>query len=154
MPGKGPSPLPSAVLRLRGSTVLRKRAGEPKPATGRLTCPAELKGEARNEWNRTIVPWSELGVVAKINRAVAAAYCQAWADTLEAQRNIDLEGAVFVTPRGFKEKNPWVTIKNEASLRLLRFAQELGLTPAAQTRVRVKVESKTESKLRFFGEVG
>lgn len=153
MAGRGPAPTPTAILRQRGSTLLRHRTDEPMPDRGCPQCPKELDAEARREWHRTIIPWAKRGVIRKLNRATAAAYCMAWSRLLEARQHVKEEGAVMTTDRGFPVKNPWITIEHESTTRLLRFAQELGLTPASQTRVRAEKEKNADAgneKARFF----
>jgi P27 family predicted phage terminase small subunit len=54
---------------------------------------------------------------------------------------------------GGLKRNPLLMVRNQAHERMTRDAAQLGLTPAARTRVREIEESKGGNpKARFFGD--
>lgn len=137
MPGRGPARTPTAVLALHSSWRAKHRSKtEPEPKLGIPTRPGHLTREARAEWGRVAKELSRMGVLAKIDRAVLAAYCQAWANYVEVFEEVETEGRTFtMETTGYVAKNPKVTILNEERLAMLRLAQELGLTPASRSRL-------------------
>lgn len=155
----GPARTPDSILKLRGSKWPKYRVGDKgtkatEHKAGMPTCPTWLTAEAKAEWKRIVPDLTESRVLSKADRATVAAYCQAWADYVEAHKSIVKDGATFVTPKGYIAKNPMVTIRNESRLAMLRYAQELGLTPASRSKVRIKDDNgnqdKTKTKARFF----
>ncbi len=72
---RGPAPTPTEILRLRGSKRANRRTTEPKPERGIPSCPQHLGKTARAEWRRVTKPLDQMGVIAKIDRALLAAYC-------------------------------------------------------------------------------
>lgn len=96
--------------------------------------PAVLKGFALQVWHDTAPELEAAGIGTKVEANALACYCQAIADYHAAQTSIDELGLVVKTERGIV-KNPSVTIKNQAALHILKFANAFGLTPASRGRV-------------------
>lgn len=80
-----PSKKSAAELAAAGAAGLNVEAEAPK-------CPAFLTTEAKAEWKRIVGDLVSLGVVAKIDRAELAVYCQAWADWMKAREMIKTLG--------------------------------------------------------------
>ena len=138
MSRRGPAPTPTAILELRGSRRAEGRAGEPRPPVKAPTCPARLKGEAKKEWVRVVKQLKAMAVLAEIDRALLAAYCEAWAelDAIERKMASQPEGGLLIsTSNGNIIQSPLVGIRNRAVERLGRLAQQFGMSPAARTRL-------------------
>lgn len=160
---RGKQPVPTPILNARGSWRGKARAGEPKPPVERPKPPAWLKGEARSEWDKQIENLHRMGLLARCDGAVLAAYCEAWADFVHALWCIEHgedgrgknAGKVVDGSMGNPVISPWVRIKEAAVQRLLKFADRFGFSPAARARVRAEAEQPgSADKGRFFGEVG
>lgn len=163
MGSRGPKPLPANVLRLRNSRHLANRpsSGEVEPAIEIPSWPKHLMPEARKEWKRITPLLEELGLVALIDRAALALYCQeyawwVWHDTL-LQRDINRaeakraafeadpanEGKIWTggdgfqveTPNGHLTYNPHWVARNKASERVDKFLASFGMSPSSRGRV-------------------
>ena len=128
----GPPPTPTKVLESRGSWRAKVRAGEPTLPVERPSCPAFLKGEARKEWTRAVGQLLRMRVVTKADRALLAAYCEAWGEFLQATAELEGQGYTFTTDKGYVGPSPWVAIKNKAVERLTKLADRFGFSPAAR----------------------
>lgn len=140
----GPSRTPKKILEARGSWLAKVRQGEPEPPVERPSCPAFLKGEAKREWNRQCVQLRRLGIIAKCDRAVLAAYCLAWEEFIEAEAWIAQHGHTTVTENGYVTTHPLVYVRNNAADRLLKLSDRFGFSPAARARVRTEKPPKDQ----------
>lgn len=61
-------------------------------------------------------------------------YCVTRARIVQGERALSKDGVVVTTERGMV-KNPWTTILNQLRPHFLRLVGELGLSPAAATRL-------------------
>jgi P27 family predicted phage terminase small subunit len=57
-------------------------------------CPAHIQGEARNEWRRISGELVRLNLVARIDKAALALYCQLWQRWIEAENAVRELGLV------------------------------------------------------------
>lgn len=98
-------------------------------------CPAHLGPVAAKEWRRLARPLHDMGVLSVTDRAALAAYCQAWARWVEAEERLKETPMLIRTPSGYAQQSPWLTIANKQLEIMGRYMSELGLTPAARTRL-------------------
>jgi P27 family predicted phage terminase small subunit len=138
--GSGRIPMTSKVKAVRGNPGKRKpNRREPRPRAGMPDMPADLKGAARQEWNRLTPVLEKMGVLTTADGAALAAYCKLHALALQADAAIRKYGIVIakVDEVGVStlKKNPAVSIFNECNRLIRSFLQEFGLTPAARTKV-------------------
>jgi len=163
MSARGPSPTPTPILEARGSWRAKERAGEPRPPVKAPSCPAWLGKEAKAEWKRQVKLLVAAGVLAELDRAALAAWCEAWEEFVLARHVIahgEPDGAnkghVVRGSAGSFVVSPWVRVKNAAVQRLLQLAAQFGFTPAARARLQVAGEDAGEldERERFFGTVG
>lgn len=134
----GRRPKPSAILELYGNRGKRRlNDREPKPPKAIPIPPAELNEAARGEWRRVCQMLYDLGIVSAIDRAVVTAYCECWSTYMDAIKQVKISGGPVVkSGTGTPIQNPWINVKNRARHDLLNFARDLGMTPAARSRVR------------------
>lgn len=143
---RGPKPKPAALKLLAGNPGKRPVGGASR---GRLRRgvpdrPRELTGEAAAEWDHVAAELDAAGLLATTDRGILAAYCCAVADMLAARAEIIRAGRFLRTPvqtstgnvvgEAVKE-HPACKMLDRASGRVQRFAAELGLTPAARSRI-------------------
>jgi P27 family predicted phage terminase small subunit len=76
-----------------------------------------------------------IGVLTVIDRAALAAYCQCYAKWVEAERKLKETPPLLKTPSGYVQQSPWVAIANKQLELMGRYMAELGMTPAARSRV-------------------
>jgi len=160
---RGPKPTPTVIQLAKGDPGkrARRRVGtEPQPK-GYPTAPRWLSREAASEWKRILRLAADLGGngsewITKADRAALAAYCQCYADYVQAEIKIRENGAVMEieTERGlYRQQTPWVSIKRGALDKMIQLANEFGFTPAARTRVNLKTEKEVEDSVEkaMFG---
>ena len=145
MAGKGKAPTPTKILKARGSKLVKGRAGEPEFTEGAGDCPASLKGEAKREWGRITRELDRVGILQQTDRALLAAYCEAWGEFVqyvEAGLEVGRDEAI---------RRGYLKAKNAAADRLRRLAEQFGFSPAARTRVRVTEDKADDTEaLRYF----
>lgn len=149
---RGPPPTPTKLLKARGSWRAKTRPNEPAPPPAIPDAPDWLSAEARAEWERQVLQLTPLGLLAKADRALLAAYCEAWAEFVEAVEFVAEHGHTSTTELGNVIQHPMVGIKNRAAERLNRFAQQFGFSPSSRTHLHAP-EPKTKgqhAKGRFF----
>lgn len=136
MATRGPPPKPTALKVIAGNPGKKALPkGEPKPKVEMPTMPAHLSTEARMEWERLAPVLLRLKLLTRLDRAAFAAYCQAWARHVEAERELAKASALAFTHNGYPIVNPWQTISKQAVEQMAKFLGEFGLTPAARTRI-------------------
>jgi P27 family predicted phage terminase small subunit len=98
-------------------------------------CPAHLNAAAAIEWRRVARALRDAGVLTVFDRAALAAYCQAWGRWVEAEERLRETPPLVKTPSGYVQQSPWLLIANKQLELMGRYMVELGLTPAARSRV-------------------
>lgn len=142
---RGRKPAPSAVKKAKGNPGKRPVRDwvEPKPLSSTPSPPKHLDAIAAAEWRRLAPELTLLGTLSAGDIAVFCAYCQAWSIYLQADRHIQAAakdkktfgGLMLATAAGNMIQSPMVGTRNTALRDMLRYAAELGLTPAARVRV-------------------
>lgn len=125
-----------------GTGLSARRGRKPKPvpspglqAGGLPRCPDHLDVVARNEWRRLARPLFDAGILTIADRAAFAAYCQAYARWVEAERKLQQTPKLLKAPSGYVQQSPWLSVVNKQLEIMGRYMAELGLTPAARSRV-------------------
>lgn len=140
---RGPAPKPTALKVLQGTYRPDRAAhNEPAPDPTAPNCPTWLHGEAKREWRRVVPELEPLGLATGIDRAVLAAYCQAYAEWWEMERDIAENGRVQVVGNGYEQVRPSVSIRDRARDAVHKLSRELGLTPSARSRISVPEQKK------------
>lgn len=153
MGARGPKPTPKPILDARGSWRGKESPEERALPVKAPACPIWLCAEARAEWRRQVKHLLAMRVLAEIDRAALAGYCEAWAEFSRLSQEID----ELLDKRGGYARaiaKGLVAAKNKAAERFLRFAQQFGFTPSARARVKAAPEPKDaqsqKDKGRFF----
>ena len=143
MGARGPRPTPTPLLKLRGS-----RRGELNPNEPELTgytespsAPVWLLENAQAEWDRVVSALIRCRVLRSVDEQILAAYCQAYARWREADEWLTKNGSTVVLRDKdglvkYVQQVPQVAISRAERTAMLKAAAELGLTPAARSRVR------------------
>jgi P27 family predicted phage terminase small subunit len=133
---RGRKPKPTALKLLEGNPGKRAlNAHEPRPPTDRPDCPVHLSAEARAEWDRLADTLHAMGVLTRIDRTLLAAYCQAPGRWVEAETKLAETPVLLRTPSGYVQPSPWLAIANKQLEMMAKLMPELGLTPAARSRI-------------------
>lgn len=97
MPGSPPKP--THLKLITGNPGKRKlNKNEPKPTVSIPPVPDHHSDEAKVEWARIAVELNAVSLLTQVDRAALAAYCQAWADWVEAEEQLRRYGKVVKSP--------------------------------------------------------
>jgi P27 family predicted phage terminase small subunit len=107
----------------------------PVRSTRLPSCPPHLSPAAAAEWRRLAKALQQAGVLTGFDRAALAAYCQAYGRWVEAEEHLRVSPTLYKTPSGYVQQSPWLGIANKQLELMGRYMVELGLTPAARSRV-------------------
>jgi P27 family predicted phage terminase small subunit len=147
--GRRPDPIPLKILKGRGNGIAS--TGYPIPAApafnrGAPDPPDWLSTPARDLWDRIAPGLEELDLLKPEDYTTLVSYCEAWATYLEALEQVRAGGLIVDNPKtGMPHKNPALAALETAEVHVLRFAQEFGLTPAAEVALaRPKRDDDTE----------
>lgn len=97
-----------------------------------------IAAEARLEWERVTPHLEKLGLISELDRAIVSLYCFWWAVSTIAQKKImemGEQGLVKATPSGFEQMSAWLLVASKATGELTKALAQLGLSPAARSRV-------------------
>ena len=148
MGARGPQPTPTLILKARGSKLVRGRAGEPQPAPEVPLPPRWMLPAAKRCWTRIVREAAKIGLLTLLDRDVLTAACIQWGHYVVWQKKI----AVLPSDVDFDVARRMHAAADVALKGWLQCARELGLSPAARTRVRLP-EAKPaakDGKGRFF----
>jgi P27 family predicted phage terminase small subunit len=111
---RGRKPQPTALRRARGNPGKRAyNDAEPQPPKDLPDCPPHLSDVARAEWDRVAETLHDMGVLATVDRAALAAYCQAYGRWVEAEEQMRKTPAMLKTPSGYVQQSPWLSVANK-----------------------------------------
>jgi P27 family predicted phage terminase small subunit len=150
----GRKPKPSALKELTGNPGKRAlNKNEPKPG-GVPTRPSSLDATGKREWTRISRELIAVGLLTSVDRAMLAAYCDAWSRWSQATKELQAlrvtkgkSVLVVGTKTGYPMQNPLIGIINTAADQMRKFGTELGLSPSSRTRL--AVESTRDPKDPF-----
>lgn len=97
--------------------------------------PEWMAGEALEEWNRVVPECHRLRMLSRVTRGSLASYCESWQMFVTATEILHREGILFEAKQGLIP-HPAVNIQRQAGAEIRRWAQEYGLTPASEQKVR------------------
>jgi len=133
----GRKPKPRALKIIEGNPGRRPIGTEPPVAKGVPDCPDHLDGDAAKEWARIAPELAQAGLLAHVDRAALAAYCQAWGRWVGAERLLKTHGMIVKSPNGHLIQSPVLPIANKAMAQMLKFLTEFGMTPSSRARLDV-----------------
>jgi len=156
---KGRKPRPTYLKLVTGNPGRRPlNSAEARAVPGLPQPPAELAADARNEWRRVARALHRAGLLAVLDRATLAAYCQAWARWRAAEKALAemaardpvTSGLLIKTSNGNAIQNPLVGIANKAAAAMVRYAAEFGMTPSARSRIAAEPKDDGDDPARKY----
>ena len=120
-----------------------KRRRNRRPPTGRGVAiarpsrPRTFGGEALAEWNRIVPELEQMGILAKVDRAILIRYCTLWADWVEVNAALQKTGMIVEGYRGLARHPLWL-VRNDLLTHLANLSRELNLDPTARLRAGVE----------------
>jgi P27 family predicted phage terminase small subunit len=154
---KGRKPKPTALKKLAGTLrPNRTNRSEPMPKAGRPEPPADLDEVARAVWEYYGPILARCKVLTMADRECLACYCVAAGRRAQAEEELAKHGPVVKSPSGYPIQNPWLAIANKSMEQLLKWGQELGLSPSSRTRIKTQPTAPpaTTGRDRFFKITG
>ena len=154
---RGPRPTPTAILKLRGSTLVtpEREASEVHGPTGTPDRPEWLDDQAKAAWDELAPLLEAMGVLTRIDGNALARYCRLWSRWRKMEAFIEEKGEMYplrTEDGGVKcfQQWPQVAIANKLAQQLTRLEQEFGLTPSARTRIHIDRSGELDEFERFL----
>lgn len=133
---KGRKPKPGALRLAEGNPGKRRIPEEPPVARGAPERPEWLEGEALKEWDRIVPQLEAAHLLAHVDRAALAAYCETWARFVDETMKARKTGSLVKTANGHPMTSPHYTNARQAAKDLKDWAEQFGLSPSARARVK------------------
>jgi P27 family predicted phage terminase small subunit len=155
---RGRKPLPTKILKLRGSWRANGRDHEPDPEQGIPDCPDDLTDNGQAMWFTLTKMLNDCGVITKVDGNALGRYCHLWSRWRKLEQFIAENGVAY--PRKDKEGHttgleqfPQVNMAGKIADQLLRLEHEFGLTPSARARIVTTGDLKNQDDMdkRMFG---
>ena len=136
MATRGGEPTPTAIKQLEGNPG-KRRLNDREPRVGKRLLPA------RNGWSRrqrrsgagSQKRCKLMGILTEVDMAAFTGYCQTYTRWKEAEEFITRHGTIVMTPSGYWQQIPQVSITQTFLKILNRFAEQFGLTPSSRSRI-------------------
>ncbi len=140
-----PTPKPSQTRKVEGNPGKRAyNKREPQLAVRAPAMPADLDEDGTAEWGRLVAVCLNSRVLTVADRGIVEAAAQAYSTFIRATRAVNQHGLIYETENTTGGKvlkaRPEVAIASDAWRRYRAAICELGLTPAARTRVEAASE--------------
>ena len=147
---RGPKPQPTQLKRLRGNPGKRRLNDQeptPEPLTTLPAPPRYLSARAKAFWRAQTKELLPLGLLARLDLPLLAAFCAAAGQAAEASHQ--LKGPTLDP----KKRTHWLFIQSMAWKGLKSFGPELGIGAASRSRLKVtKPEKKDPFEAFLRGE--
>ena len=148
----GRPPKPTRLKMLEGNRGKRPiNNTEPQPVNGPPPCPRWLGRDAKREWRRVCRELAAMGLLARADMTALAGRCQEWARYVEMQHVLAEKGCTFETATGGFQARPEVAIADKALGRVNAIDQQLGLTPAARSRLSTQEKPQDDLEAMLGG---
>lgn len=136
---RGRKPKPTQQKALSGNPGKRPlNKNEPKPsAMTEVDAPPWLDGVARDVWGWYAPRLLKTKVLTEIDLHNLEAFCMAYSRWRLAEEEVAEKGLTVSTLNGGIQKNPAVTVVNEALRQIATFGALLGLDPSSRSRIAV-----------------
>jgi P27 family predicted phage terminase small subunit len=133
---RGRKPTPTALRVLRGQK--RSNPNEPTPTKAIPAPPAELSGEALQEWRRLATELFTNGLLTNLDRDALAGFCVALVRWRHAEAQLAKTGEVVRSPTGYPILSPWLSVSKAALKQMQQLGAEFGWSPSSRSRINVK----------------
>ncbi len=139
----GPPKKPTALKVIQGNPGKKPLPkGEPKPRPVAPNVPEYLGDCGLAKWSELVGGLEYMGVMTEVDGDVLGVYCHAFERWMDAEDHLRAEGKTTFNAAGSPILSPWVTERNQAIADMKKFGQELGIGPAARTRIDVKQQEE------------
>ena len=125
------------------------RENEPHPDIEEPDCPDHLTGEAVKEWNEIMPILKKNGLITRMDKAMLAAYCQAYGSWVDISKTLETEKFIHKTSAGNTTVNPLIWLRDKALGHMLKTAVQFGMSPSSRSDVSTKVRDKANPYLAW-----
>ena len=146
MAKRGPKPLPTKILKVRGSRHLERRRDYKRPKSEIPAMPDSLSTDAKKIWNRVVLVLAQNGLLTQLDGDVLGAYCETVAEYWQALKFC--KNPLLKTKAGNIIQNPAIGIKNKARDAMVKIAAQFGMTPSARSSLAIEPKSQPENKAK------
>lgn len=146
---RGPARTPTNILKVRGSWLAERRSGEPELTPELPPCPTWVRPEAAKHWDEIGGLLYSMGLMSAAYTLGLALLVESLADYIKRAEQCQTCEEVVYTEKG-AFANPIFGMKDKAWDRVLKAAQQFGLTPATISDVTIdkpKEEKTSEYRL-------
>lgn len=156
---RGPKPLPTKVLELRGSWRATNRVHEPQVPAERPSCPAWLSPEAKKIWNAVVGQLHHLEMLTRVDGHALARYCALTVRWKTVLRFVEEHGDTYpvrdlsgqiISLRPF----PQTWLVQSLSKELSRIEAQFGMSPSSRATLHVALPTRDQAsedhKSHFF----
>ena len=153
---RGPAPEPTDLRILRGNRGRRRIIGQEPAPLQKLPkeAPDFLDENAKAEYSRILPDLEAAGLGTRLDLAAVATYCCAFARYTQAEKALAEAGSVLTTPTGIKYPHPLLKVLRLAAQQMRPLLADLGLMPAARSRIRVTPPAPTSDLQKFLAKHG
>jgi len=113
--------------------------------------PSHIRPEMHGEWLAVVADLKRRRIFTEAMLGAIDAYVTALWNMRQAQDALDLHGQLIPGPKGVLMKNPAVTLHGKAQATVMRLSAELGLTPAARSRPKMREDDDEDRQKDMFG---
>ena len=112
-----------------------------------IKCPTWLDAEAKKEWKRMLILLeSKDKNLDERDLKALEGYCVCYSNWKKCTNITNTKGFTFMTPSGYEQQRPEVSIGNKAQLEMRSWMKELGLTEAARARMNKNVSQASPTE--------
>lgn len=145
---RGPAKTPTNTLKLRGSFLAQQRKGEPQFANSLPPCPHWVSPHAAKHWDDIGGLLLSMGLMAAPYSLALGLLVEALADYVKrAEQCRDCDEVVYTEKGAFA--HPLFGMKDKAWDRVLKAAQQFGLTPATISDVAIEKPKEDSCEYRL-----
>lgn len=142
------------------ATVLKLITGNPgrrplnpkeaKPPAVIPDPPEMMKGAALDEWKRVTPLLADVGLIAKLDRAIITAYCMAWARWIDCERMLETTGLIVKAPNGYPMYSPYLSASNKALDQVRQLSEQIGLSGSSRSRIKTNDPARETDPAEAF----
>ena len=139
---RGPLPENRRLKLLKGTDRADRIRHHPRARPGRPKRPKHLDKVARAKWRELAGKMEGANLLAELDGATLAAYCQAYSHWVHCENVVREHGRTYSTPTGQLKPRPEFTAARQWLLLMKEYGKQLGLSPGARLRMDIPAESE------------
>lgn len=137
---RGRKPVPD-VIKIAKGTLRKCRQKKNAPVQdGTPKCPFNITSIAGRKWKEVTEGLKRLGLIDKIDGTHIEGLCRNYQIAKEADKDIEKNGMVLLTPSGNIIKNPSAAIASDAWSKVRMYGNDLGLNHLSRQRMESNAE--------------